>query len=172
MQGLEDAPELEGTEDFASDPTTLLPRLGREIPHELRMVPPMTQASDDFRAEHVESNDTSTASSESSDSDSSSRDGSGASTPDSGALSDTSTSDGGALSDVSTHYSGAQTPTEVQTAARQLGAHMSGPGDGEEIREGCTRAQTSAQLGSGGGADQWNRTLRRRPRFPGATGCD
>ena len=90
----------------------------------------------------MESNDTSTACSESSDSDSSSRDGSGASTFYNGALSDTSTSDGGALSDASTPDSGAQTPTAVRTAARQFGAHMSGPGDSEDIREERTRAQT------------------------------
>ena len=36
------------------------------------------------------------------------------------------------------------TPTAVRIAARQLGAHMSGPGDGDEIREGRTRAQTRA----------------------------
>ena len=35
-------------------------------------------------------------------------------------------------------------PTAVGTAARQLGAYMSGPGDGEEIREKCKRAQTRA----------------------------
>ena len=38
----------------------------------------------------------------------------------------------------------ALTPTAVQTTARQLGAHMSEPGDGAEIREGRTRAQTRA----------------------------
>ena len=58
-QGIEDAPELDGTEDFVSDPTTPLPRLGRGIPHQLRVVPPMRQASGDFQAE-VEPNDTST----------------------------------------------------------------------------------------------------------------
>ena len=83
----------------------------------------------------MESNDTSTASSELSDCGSSSRDGSDASTSDSGSLSDISTSDGGAPSDASTPDSEAQTSTAVRTVARQLGAHMSGPGDGEDIRE-------------------------------------
>ena len=128
-QGLEDAPELGGTEDFVSAPTTPLPVLGRGIPHQLRAVSPMTQAvspipqaGDEFRAEDVEPNDTSAVSSELSDSDSSSQDGSDASASD----------------------DEAPTPTAVRTAARQLGAHMSGPGDGEEIREGRTRAQTRA----------------------------
>ena len=39
---------------------------------------------------------------------------------------------------------GAQITTAARTAARQLGAHMSGPDDGEEIREGRTRTQTRA----------------------------
>ena len=34
-QEIEDAPELEGAEDFVFDPTTPLPRLGRGIPHQL-----------------------------------------------------------------------------------------------------------------------------------------
>ena len=109
-QGLEDAPELGGTEDFVSAPTTPLPVLGRGIPHQLRAVSPMTQAvspipqaGDEFRAEYVEPNDTSAVSSELSDSDSSSQDGSDASTSD----------------------DEAPTPTAVRTAARQLGAHMS-----------------------------------------------
>ena len=36
----------------------------------------------------------------------------------------------------------APTPTPVRTAARQLGTHIPGPRDGDEIREGRTRAQT------------------------------
>ena len=47
-QVLEEAPERGGTEDFASDPTIPLPRLGRGIRHQLRVVSPMTQPSDDF----------------------------------------------------------------------------------------------------------------------------
>ena len=58
----------------------------------------------------------------------------------SGALSDTLTPDGEALGDAASPESGAKTPTAVRTAARQLRAHMSGPGDVEEIREGRTRA--------------------------------
>ena len=139
---LPEVSELGGTENFGSVPKASLPGLGRGIPNQLRAVSPMTQASDDLRVQDVESNDTSTASSKSSDSDSSFRDGSDASNSDGGALSDTSTSDGGALSDASTPDSGAQTPTAVRTAARQLGTHMSRPGDGEEIREARTRAQT------------------------------
>ncbi|CAM9264707.1 unnamed protein product, partial [Laminaria digitata] len=99
---------------FDSAPTAPLPVLGRGIPHQLRAVSPMTQADDDFQAGDAEPNDASTVNSESSDSDSSSRDGSDASTSD----------------------DEAPTPTAVRTAARQLGAHMSGPGGGEEIREG------------------------------------
>ena len=140
-QRIEDAPGLQRTEGFVSDSTTSLPRLGRGIPHQLRVVPPMTQASGDFRAEDVEQNDTSTASSESSDSDFSLKAGSDVSTSNSGALSDTSTSDGEALG---APESGAQTPTAVWTAARQLKAHMSELGNGEDIREGRTRAQTRA----------------------------
>ena len=68
-QGTEDAPELGLTGDSAFDPTTPQPRLGRGIPHQLRVVSPMAQACDDFRAEDVESDDRSMASSESSDSD-------------------------------------------------------------------------------------------------------
>ena len=79
-QGLEDALELGRTEAFVFDPTTPLPRLERGIPHQLRAVYPITQASDDYRAEDAESKDASTASSESSDSDYSSRDGSDEST--------------------------------------------------------------------------------------------
>ena len=94
-------PELGGTEDFVSDPTTPSPGLGRGIPHQLRVVPPMTQASDDFRAEDVEPNGTSSASSETSDRNSSCQAGSDVSTSNSGALSATSTSDGEALSEAS-----------------------------------------------------------------------
>ena len=39
---------------------------------------------------------------------------------------------------------GAPTPTAARTAARQLGPHVSGPGDGNDIREGRIRAQTRA----------------------------
>ena len=81
----------------------------------------MTQAGDDLQAEGVELSG-STISSESSDNDSSSRDGSDASSSD----------------------NGAPTPTAARTAAREFGAHMPRPGDGEEIREGRTRAQTRA----------------------------
>ena len=134
----------EGRIIFASDPTTPLPRLGRGIPHQLRVVSSMTQSSEDCPSQDVESNATSTASSESSDSDSSSQAGSDVSTSNSGVLSDSSTSDGQALSDASPPDSGGQTPTAVRTVARQLGAHMSEPGDGKEIREGRGRAQTRA----------------------------
>ena len=128
-QGLEDAPELGGTEDFVSAPTTPLPVWGRGIHHQLRAVSPMTQAvspipqaGGEFRAEDVEPNDTSADSSEPPESDTSSRDDDDASSSD----------------------DGAPTPTVVRTAARQLGVYMSGPGDGEEIWEGRTRAETRA----------------------------
>ena len=121
-EGLEDAPEPGGTDDFDPDPTTPLPVLGRGIPHQLRAVSPMTQAGGDLQAESEELNDSSTVSSEPPESDTSSRDDDDASSSD----------------------DGAPTPTAIRTAARQLGAHMSGPGDGEEIREGSTRAQTRA----------------------------
>ena len=49
--GLGDAPELGGTENFASEPMTPLSRLRREILHQLRVMSPMTQASEHFRAE-------------------------------------------------------------------------------------------------------------------------
>ena len=143
-QGIENAPELEGTEDFVSDPTTPLPELERGISHKLRVVPPMTQTSGGFCAEDVEPNHTSTASSESSNSDSSSQAGSDVSTSNSGALSDTSNSGGEALGDVSSPESRAQTPTVVRTAERQRGAHMSGPGDDDGIRKVGTTAQTRA----------------------------
>ena len=123
------APELGGAEDFGSAPTTPLPVLARETPHQFRAVSPMTQgmspipqAGDEFRAEDVQTNDTSAVSSVFSDSDSSSQDG----------------RDGSASED------DAPTPTAVRTAARQLGANMSVPGDSEEIREGRTRAKTRA----------------------------
>ena len=106
---------------------TPLPVLGRAITHQLRAVSPMTQAvslipqaGDEVRAEDVELNDISAVSSELSDSDSSSQD----------------------AIDASASEVEAPTPTAVGTAARQLGAHMSDPGDGEEIRKGRTRAQT------------------------------
>ena len=82
----------------------------------------MTQAGGDLQAESEELNDSSTVSSEPPESDTSSRDDDDASSSD----------------------DGAPTPAAIRTAARQLGAHMSGPGDGEEIREGSTRAQTRA----------------------------
>ena len=117
---LEEAPEPGGTDVYESAPTTSLPLLGREIPHQLRAVSPMTQASGDSQAESEELNDSSTVSSEPFESDTSSRDDDDASSSD----------------------DGAPTPTPIPTAARQLGAHMAVPGDGEEIREGSTRAQT------------------------------
>ena len=67
-------------------------------------------------------NDSSTVSSQPPDSDTSSRDGNDASSSD----------------------DGAPTPTAARTAARQIGAHMSGPGDGDEIRQGRARTQTMA----------------------------
>ena len=75
----------------------------------------------------MEPSESSLVSSESPDSDVSSRDRSDASTPD----------------------DGAPTPTAARIAARQLGAHVSGPrpNDGEEIREGGAgraRSQTRA----------------------------
>ena len=82
----------------------------------------MTQAGDDLQADRVELQDSSAISSESSDSNSSYRDG----------------------SDASFFDDGIPTPTAARTATRQLGAHVLGPGDGEEIREGRTRAQTRA----------------------------
>ena len=100
-QGIEDTSEPEGTEGFISHPTNPLPILRMGIPHHLRVVPPMTQASGDFQAKDVEPNDKSTASSESSNSDSSPQAGSDVSTTNSGALSDTSTSDGESLGDAS-----------------------------------------------------------------------
>ena len=75
---LGETPEPGGTDDFVSVPTTPLSALGREIPHQLRAVSPMTEAGDDLQAEGVRMNDASTISGESSDSDSSFRDGSDA----------------------------------------------------------------------------------------------
>ena len=109
---LGEAPQAGGTDDFASAPTTPLPVLGRKIPHEFRAVSPMTQAGNDLQAEGVELNDSSTISSESSNSGFSSRDGSNASSSE----------------------DGAPTPTAARIAARQLGAHMSRTGDGEDGR--------------------------------------
>ena len=43
-QRLKDAPEPGGADNFSSDPTTPLQRLGRGTPHQLRVVSPMTQA--------------------------------------------------------------------------------------------------------------------------------
>ena len=122
MIDLEDGSEPGGTDDCEPAPTTPLPVLGREIPHQLCPVSPMTQTGGDFLAEIVELNDPSTVSSEPPDSDTSSRNGNDASSSD----------------------DGAPTPTAARTAARQLGAHMSGPGHGGEIRERRTRAQTRA----------------------------
>ena len=82
----------------------------------------MTYTGGDFQAESVDLNDSSTVSSEPPDSDTTSRDGNDASSSD----------------------DEAPTPTAARTAARQLGAHMSGPGDGDEVRVGRTRAQTRA----------------------------
>ena len=119
---LEEAPEPGGTDVYESAPMTPLPVLGRGISHQLRAVPPMTQAGGDSQAESEELNDSSTVSSEMPESDTLSRDDDDASSSD----------------------DGVPTPTAIRTAARQLGAHKSGPGDGEEIREGNTRAQTRA----------------------------
>ena len=82
----------------------------------------MTYTGGDFQAESVDLNDSSTVSSEPPDSDALSLNGNDAPSSD--------------------HE--APTPTVARTAARQLGAHMLGPGDGDEIREGRTRAQTKA----------------------------
>ena len=82
----------------------------------------MTQTGGDFQAESVDLNDSSTVSSEPPDSDALSLNGNDAPSSD--------------------HE--APTPTVARTAARQLGAHMLGPGDGDEIREGRTKAHTRA----------------------------
>ena len=120
--GLREEPESGGTDEYESAPTTPQPVLGRGIPHQVRAVSPMTQTGGDFQAESVELNDSSTIRSEPPDSDTLSRDGNDASSSD----------------------DGAPTPTSARTTACQLGAHMSGPGDGDEIRERRTRAQTRA----------------------------
>ena len=119
---LEEVSEPGGTDDYDSAPTTPLPVLGRGNSHQLRVVSPMTQTGGDFQAEGVCLNDSSTVSIEPPDSDTSSRDGNDAPSSD----------------------DGAPTQTAARAAARQLGAHMSGPGDGDKIREGRTRAQTRA----------------------------
>ena len=135
---LGEAPEARGAGDFSSARTTPLPVLGRGISHQLRAVSPTTQASDDLQPEGVELNNSSKVSSESPDSDSSSRDGSDASCSD----------------------DGAPTLTAARTAARQLGAYMSGPGDGEDIREGRTRVHTRVlNRENGCGAGRCDRTL-------------
>ena len=54
---------------------------------------------------------------------------------------DTTSRDG---NDASSSVDGAPTPTAARTTASQLGAHMPGPGDGDEIRGARTRAQTRA----------------------------
>ena len=81
------------------------------------------------------------------------------STSKSGALSDMSASDGEALGDASSPESGARTPTVVQTAARKVEAHMSVPGDGEELREGRGRAQTRRSTGE----PPWGWSVRSSP---------
>ena len=55
--------------------------------------------------------------------------------------SDTSSRDG---NHASSSDDGAPTQTAARTTARQLGAHMLGRGDSDEIREGRTRAQIRA----------------------------
>ena len=112
---LEEAPEPGGTDDYESAPTTPLPIMGRGIPRHLRAVSPTTQTSGDFQAESVELNDSSTVSSKPPNSDTSSRGGN-----------DVSSSDEGA-------------PTRLRP-----GLLRARPGDGDEIREGRTRAQTRA----------------------------
>ena len=97
----------------------------------------MTYTGGDFQAESVDLNDSSTVSSEPPDSDTTSRDGNDASSSD----------------------DEAPTPTAARTAARHLGAQMSGPGDGDEIRQGRTRAQTRALNRSFSWADQYDWAL-------------
>ena len=106
--------------DSASEDSTASIR--RVFPDQLRAVSPMAQAADGFPAEGVELKDSSTIGRESSDSDFSCRD----------------------ESDASSSNVGAPTPTAAQTAVRPLGAHMLEPGDGVEILEIYTRAQTGA----------------------------
>ena len=88
-------PDPRGTGGFSSAPTTPMPVLGMGIPHQFRVVSPMTRASDGLQPQGV-------VSSESPDSDSSSR----------------------VRSDATSFADGAPTPTAARTAARQLGAHM------------------------------------------------
>ena len=106
--------------DSASEDSTASIR--RVIPDQLRAVSPMAQAADGFLAEGVDMKDSSMIGMEPSDSDSSCRD----------------------ESDASSSNVGAPTPTAAQTAVRPLGAHMLEPGDGVEILEIYTRAQTGA----------------------------
>ena len=57
---LEEVSEPGGTDDYESAPTTPLPVLGRGIPHQLRVVSPMspmTQTGGDFQADIVDLND-------------------------------------------------------------------------------------------------------------------
>ena len=61
-QGIEDAPDMGGTQDFVSDPTTPPPTWEGGTSRHRRVVPPTTQASRGFRADDVETNDTSAAS--------------------------------------------------------------------------------------------------------------
>lgn len=117
---LEKAPEPGGMDYYDSNPTTLTQVLGRRS--QLRAMVWITQAGDDLQTGRVELNGPSTDSSEPPASDTSSRD----------------------ENDASSSDNGVPTPTAVRTAAHQLGAHMIGPGDGEDIREGSTRAQTRA----------------------------
>ena len=104
-------PEPGGTDDFDSAPTTPLPVLGRGIPRQLRAVSPTSQADYIFKPE---------------------------------IRSPTMHHRSAANRPTAILHLGMvamrQAPTVVRTAARQLGAHMSGPGGGEEIREGRTRA--------------------------------
>ena len=119
---LEEVSNPGGTDDYESAPTTPLPVLGRGTPHQLRVVSPMTQTGGDCQADSVDLNDSSAVSSEPPDSDTSCLNGNDASSSD----------------------DEAPTPTVARTAARQLGAHMIGPGDDDEIGTGRTRAQTRA----------------------------
>ena len=123
---MDDGPRISvepgGTDDYQSAPTTPLPVLGRRIPHQLCVVSLMTQTGGDCRAESVDLNDSSTVSSEPPESHTSSLNG----------------------NEASSSGDEAPTPTAARTAARQLEAHMLGPGDGDEIRKGRTRAQTRA----------------------------
>ena len=131
-------PEPRGTGDFASAPDDSSAGIwvGEFLTKPVRCLRLHRLAS--ICNKGVKLNDSSTVSSESPDSDSSSRDGSDASSSD----------------------DGTRTSTMVRTASHQLGAHMSGPGDDEVIREGRTRAQTrTLDRGSGCGANRRDRTL-------------